>query len=254
MSEDCAFMPCYRVNILQICHHVTPSPIIYRLLSSSSRKVTCNYEVLGLTPNATTKEIKEAYYEKSKQFHPDVNPSPDAAKKFQQVTSAYGVLSNERDRSDYDYSRGYKGSSKAHQYQQPPQQYYKTEEPDFTMDFSELKVKRRFNLKLKKATGNKDFQEFMGKSYKSSNEGQESHQSEFNYSQKFYDNMSDDMKQSYKEFLHKREQGLKQGMAEGQEGSGSTVLVIFLISGVMLGLFELCATYFKIFDEKPEKK
>lgn len=70
----------------------------------------CNYETLGLKPQADAKQIKVAYYEKSKKYHPDMNQSPDAAVKFQQVNAAYEVLSNEQLKEEYDFSRGYKGN------------------------------------------------------------------------------------------------------------------------------------------------
>ncbi len=73
-------------------------------------KETCNYETLGITPKADSKQIKLAYYEKSKEYHPDVNQSPDAAVKFQEVNAAYEVLSNEQLKDEYDYNKGYKGN------------------------------------------------------------------------------------------------------------------------------------------------
>ena len=53
-----------------------------------------HYRVLGLTPKATQNEIKDAYYNLTKLFHPDVNDdkSVDAVEKFRQITSAYEVL------------------------------------------------------------------------------------------------------------------------------------------------------------------
>ena len=44
------------------------------------------YDRLGVSPRGFTQsELKKAYYRLSKEYHPDKNPSPDAAEKFQEV-------------------------------------------------------------------------------------------------------------------------------------------------------------------------
>lgn len=61
------------------------------------------YDVLGVPRNASQKDIKKAYYQQAKKYHPDTNKGdPEAAKKFQEVSEAYEVLSDDGKRQQYD--------------------------------------------------------------------------------------------------------------------------------------------------------
>ena len=61
-----------------------------------------HYEVLGVDRSATPEEIKKAYRRLAREYHPDVNPSEDASDKFKAVTHAYDVLSDAKQRQEYD--------------------------------------------------------------------------------------------------------------------------------------------------------
>ena len=61
------------------------------------------YEVLGVSRNATDEELKKAYRQLARQYHPDLHPDdPTAEDKFKEITEAYEVLSNKEKREMYD--------------------------------------------------------------------------------------------------------------------------------------------------------
>jgi molecular chaperone DnaJ len=60
------------------------------------------YEVLGVSKTASKDEIKSAYRKLAKQYHPDLNHSPDAPKKFEEIQEAYDVLYDDNKRKQYD--------------------------------------------------------------------------------------------------------------------------------------------------------
>ena len=61
------------------------------------------YEVLGVGRDASEPELKKAFRELAKQYHPDRNPGdPTAESKFKEASEAYEVLSNAEKRQIYD--------------------------------------------------------------------------------------------------------------------------------------------------------
>lgn len=60
------------------------------------------YETLGVGDNATESEIKKAYRKLARQYHPDVNKSPEAEEKFKEINAAYEVLSDKEKKAQYD--------------------------------------------------------------------------------------------------------------------------------------------------------
>lgn len=61
------------------------------------------YEVLGISKESTEEEIKKAYRQKAKLYHPDLHPDDkEAEAKFKEVNEAYEVLSNADKRQKYD--------------------------------------------------------------------------------------------------------------------------------------------------------
>jgi molecular chaperone DnaJ len=60
------------------------------------------YEVLGVPRSADAQEMKKAYRKLAMEYHPDRNPSEDAAAKFKEINQAYEVLSDDQKRQMYD--------------------------------------------------------------------------------------------------------------------------------------------------------
>lgn len=83
------------------------------------------YEILGIERNAQLEEIKEAFRKLARIYHPDVNKSSDAEKKFKEINEAYAVLSDIELRSIYDQG-GYVEVPKQSAFQ------------DYTADFSDI--------------------------------------------------------------------------------------------------------------------
>jgi molecular chaperone DnaJ len=60
------------------------------------------YEILGVPRNATEEEIKRAFRQLARKYHPDVNKSPDAEARFKEINEAKDVLLDPKRRAEYD--------------------------------------------------------------------------------------------------------------------------------------------------------
>ena len=64
------------------------------------------YKALGVAKDASAADIKKAYRKLARELHPDKNPGDAKAEaRFKEVSEAYGVLSDEPRRREYDEAR-----------------------------------------------------------------------------------------------------------------------------------------------------
>ena len=66
------------------------------------------YSILGVSFQATPREITTAYRRAASRFHPDKSKAPDSTQHFQMIGEAYQVLHNKESRRNYDLSIGLK--------------------------------------------------------------------------------------------------------------------------------------------------
>ncbi|GLI65630.1 hypothetical protein VaNZ11_009200 [Volvox africanus] len=60
------------------------------------------YDILSVTPTASSRDIKSAYRKLAMKLHPDVNKAPDAQQRFMEAKVAYETLSDSNQRAEYD--------------------------------------------------------------------------------------------------------------------------------------------------------
>ncbi|KAL2892864.1 Chaperone protein dnaJ 1 mitochondrial, partial [Bienertia sinuspersici] len=86
----------YSVPLTKRYFHATGS------LHASQRNY---YEILGISKDASRDEIRKAFHELAKKYHPDTNENtPSAKRKFQEIRDAYETLRDSEKRAQYDLS------------------------------------------------------------------------------------------------------------------------------------------------------
>lgn len=60
------------------------------------------YEILGINRDASADEIKNAFRNLARKYHPDVSKEPDAEEKFKEINEAYAILSDPEKRAAYN--------------------------------------------------------------------------------------------------------------------------------------------------------
>ena len=81
------------------------------------------YKILQIDPGAEQEVIEAAYRRLARKYHPDVNKSPDAIQRMQQINVAYEVLRDPAKRAEYDRARlrrSFYGRRESPRYTHPP--------------------------------------------------------------------------------------------------------------------------------------
>jgi molecular chaperone DnaJ len=69
------------------------------------------YKTLGVAKGASPDEIKKAYRQLARKYHPDANKGDSKSEeRFKEISEAYNVLSDEKRRKEYDEARSLFGS------------------------------------------------------------------------------------------------------------------------------------------------
>lgn len=77
------------------------------------------YAIMGLSPSATSDDIKRTYRKLARKYHPDVSQETNAEEKFKEVGEAYEVLKDPEKRRAYDQLRT-QGFRQGEQFSPPP--------------------------------------------------------------------------------------------------------------------------------------
>jgi len=97
------FRPAQRCQLVTSTFYPRTKTFHHRNFRTGAAHLRNHYQALGLDSDAGSTEIKKAYYDLSKKYHPDRNPDDaESLKRFHAIAEAYSVLGDPRQRRLYD--------------------------------------------------------------------------------------------------------------------------------------------------------
>jgi DnaJ-class molecular chaperone len=106
------------------------------------------YKILGLTPDATDKDIKNAYLKSVKKYHPDLNEGK-TTELFKEISYSYEILSDEGKKRYYD-SNSFRSNENNFTYSSFDEKKKKTKETSEEYDFEDFDFENRHKFYEKK--------------------------------------------------------------------------------------------------------
>ncbi len=73
------------------------------------------YKIMGVSKDASEKDIKSAYRKLARKYHPDISKEPNAEEQFKEMGEAYEVLKDPAKRAEYDQYQKHKEFNQSHQ-------------------------------------------------------------------------------------------------------------------------------------------
>lgn len=98
------------------------------------------YKIMGVSPDASDKDIKTAYRKLARKYHPDISKEPNAEEQFKEMGEAYEVLRDPVKRKEYDqYLKNREFNQSAHQSARHARtgQQHQQQDVQFDSDFFE---------------------------------------------------------------------------------------------------------------------
>lgn len=118
------------------------------------------YEILGVSKNSDLAEIKRAYKQLAKQYHPDKNKSAEASEKFKEISVAYETLKDAEKREEYDLQLRFGGRSPGNGFNHSTTQHHYSAGSSFDDLFNEI-LRQRKERESRERSQNEDINDIL---------------------------------------------------------------------------------------------